>query len=438
MKILKNKIFILIAFVASLSSCYDDEMIKMNPAASSTISMSTTDVVLEKDNDGQDVLTVSWSEPDFGFTAAPNYEILFDVSGNNFATAQIVSAGTNLSKAFENSELNKILLNLGAEPTVPGSYDVKVNVILSNANSFESNTTDLMATTYADKLDLTTPWGLVGSATVNGWDGPDMPFYIDTEDPSQMVAYATLTDGEFKIRKDNDWAVNYGSDANDGNLQEGGANIPITAGTYKIIFNETAKTYSVTPYTWGLVGSATANGWDGPDMPLTYDSYTDTWRIVAKLSTGEFKFRLNNDWSVNLGDTGLDGNLVEGGDNIPITEGYYAIQLNLNDNTYTVEATDVWGIVGSGYNDWGNAGPDAAFTPDYGTEDVYYIHNVTLLDGEIKFRTNNDWGVNYGDTGLDGILEEGGDNIPSVAGTYDVILDFSNPSVPSYTMTLKN
>ena len=96
-----------------------------------------------------------------------------------------------------------------------------------------------------------------------------------------------------------------------------------------------------------------------------------------------------------------------------------------------------WGVVGSGYNDWGNAGPDAAFTPDYCNEGLYFINNVTLLDGEIKFRVNNDWGKNYGDTGLDGILEEGGDNIPSEAGVYDVVLDFSNPSVPTYTMTKK-
>ena len=62
---------------------------------------------------------------------------------------------------------------------------------------------------------------------------------------------------------------------------------------------------------------------------------------------------------------------------------------------------------------------------------------MTLLDGEIKFRVNNDWGVNYGDTGLDGILELEGDNIPSVAGIYDIMLDFSNPSVPTYTLTEK-
>lgn len=437
MKLYKNKILILLAFVTTLVSCYDDEIVQMDPTASTTLSMSTTDLVLEKDNAGQDVLTVNWTEPQYGFSAATNFQILIDLADNNFATAQTISAEGDLSKTFENEEFNKILLGLGVEPGTATSLQMKVNASLSPRSSLESNVSDFTATAYADKLDLTTPWGLVGSATVNGWDGPDMPFYKSTEIPSLNVAYVTLTDGEFKIRKDNDWALNYGSDANDGNLQEGGANIPIEAGTYKITFDENALTYTVESYTWGLVGSATVNGWDGPDMQLEYDATTDTWRADVKLESGEFKFRLNNDWSVNYGDTGLDGVLDAGGDNIPITAGYYAVQLNLNDFTYIIEKTNVYGIVGSGYNDWGGAGPDAAFKPDYSQEGVYYIHGVTLLDGEIKFRVNNDWGINYGDTGLDGTLEEGGDNIPSTAGVYDVVLDFSNPNAPTYSMTAK-
>ncbi len=437
MKLFKNKILILFAFAATLVSCYEDEIVRMDPTASTELTMSTTDIVLEKDKVGQDVLTVDWTEPNFGFSAAASYQIIIDLSGNNFASPQTIPAGNDFSKTFENEELNKILLNLGIEPGTATDLQMKVKAILSGESSFDSNTNDFSATAYADKLDLTTPWGLVGSATTNGWDGPDMPMYKDTQNPGLAVAYVTLTTGEFKIRKDNDWAVNYGSDANDGNLQLNGANIPVDAGTYKVTFNESELTYKVENYTWGLVGSATTNGWDGPDMPLMYDSYTDTWRGDFYLDDGEFKFRLNNDWSVNYGDTGLDGTLEAGGDNIPITPGYYAVQLNLNDLTYTIEKTNVYGVVGSGYNDWGNAGPDAAFKPDYGQEGVYYIHGVTLLDGEIKFRVNNDWGLNYGDTGLDGVLEEGGDNIPSTAGVYDIILDFTNPSAPTYEINAK-
>jgi hypothetical protein len=155
------------------------------------------------------------------------------------------------------------------------------------------------------------------------------------------------------------------------------------------------------------------------------------------MTDGEWKVRQNNDWAVNYGDTGLNGMLDEGGDNIPVTAGNYLVTVNFNDFTYTIEPIDLWGVVGSGYNDWGGAGPDYPFTPDFCNEGIYNAYNVPIVDGEIKFRLNNDWGVNYGDTGLDGILEEGGDNIPVTQGTYDIMLDFTNPSVPTYTLTAK-
>ena len=105
------------------------------------------------------------------------------------------------------------------------------------------------------------------------------------------------------------------------------------------------------------------------------------------------------------------------GDNIVVTAGSYKITINTNDNTYTIEAFS-WGIVGSGYNDWGNAGPDAKFFYDY-TTDTFKV-SVKLVDGEIKFRLNNDWGNNLGDTGDDGTLEANGDNLVVTAGFYDL------------------
>ena len=431
-----NKIFVLLAISVFLGSCEEQELTILNPNATTIATLSANDVVLEKSNIGQDALTVTWTKPDFGYNAAASYQLLVDLAGGDFSTASVISTGQVLSYTFETEELNKILIGLGVEPDAATELQVKVKAILSSSTAISSDANTLIATAYADALDLSSPWGIVGSA-YNDWGAtPDAPFYKVQGSPNVYVAYVTLLDGEWKIRKDSSWDVNYGDDGLDGNLNEGGANIPATAGTYKIVFDEAALTYTVEAYTWGLVGDATTNSWDGPDMPLTYDPFTDTWRAQVKLNDGEFKVRLNNDWGTNYGDDGLDGTLDPSGTNIPVTFGYYEIIVNLNDLTYTLEKTDIWGVVGSGYNDWG-ATPDFQFIPDYGVEGVYHANNITLLDGEIKFRTNSDWGLNYGDTGLDGILEEGGDNIPSTAGTYDITLDFSNPSVPTYTITAK-
>ncbi len=52
--------------------------------------------------------------------------------------------------------------------------------------------------------------------------------------------------GEFKFRANQDWALNYGSNANDGTLQAGGSNIPLaTAGNYTIRFDPVKLTYTV-------------------------------------------------------------------------------------------------------------------------------------------------------------------------------------------------
>ena len=93
----------------------------------------------------------------------------------------------------------------------------------------------------------TSDWGLVGDATENGWDGPDMEMYeIGTD---QYALYANLVAGEMKFRFDEDWGVNYGDDGTDGSLEPGGANIPIPAdGAYLITFDLANLTYAITPY----------------------------------------------------------------------------------------------------------------------------------------------------------------------------------------------
>ncbi len=128
----------------------------------------------------------------------------------------------------------------------------------------------------------------------------------------------------------------------------------------------------------------------------------------------------------NYGDATLDGVLdTDSDNNIAVTAGFYLMTINLNDFSYTLVPTDLWGVVGSGYNDWGNAGPDATFTPL--TDTQWLAENVTLIDGEIKIRLSEDWSlINYGDATSDGVLDTDNDNnIVVTAGVYDIKLDFT-------------
>jgi hypothetical protein len=62
---------------------------------------------------------------------------------------------------------------------------------------------------------------------------------------------------------------------------------------------------------------------------MTYNKVAKTWSIIATLTTqsAQVKFRANNNWDFNFGDTGADGTLEAGGTNISTTAGTYLITL---------------------------------------------------------------------------------------------------------------
>lgn len=78
-------------------------------------------------------------------------------------------------------------------------------------------------------------WGIVGSATTNGWDGPDLPLF-QTGTANVLQGYAQLADGDIKFRPDNSWGSDFG---------DNGSNIAVKAGLYKVTINTVAKTFTL-------------------------------------------------------------------------------------------------------------------------------------------------------------------------------------------------
>ncbi|WP_179337115.1 SusE domain-containing protein [Winogradskyella ludwigii] len=364
----------------------------------------------------------TWASADFGVSTNTSYELQSSITGD-FTDAAIVNTTTGNEIAMTIGQMMSVATEAGldndpdsAEPNT-GSFSVRVRALTGDTGGADDVFSNVLVINVellegggsgSSGIALST-WGIVGSG-YNDWGGagPDGQFYT-TSEADVYVAYATLIDGEIKFRENNEWVNDFGDDDADGTLETGGANIATTAGTYKITLDIANATYTMEAYSWGVVGSG-YNDWGAtPDAKFYYDYTTDTFKVDVQLIDGEVKFRLNNDWVTEFG-----------GDNIPVTAGHYSISINLNDNTYTLEASDVWGIVGSGYNDWG-ATPDFALTQVQ--PGVYYGDVATLLDGEIKFRQNNDWAADFGDTGIDGTLDAGGDNIAVTAGLYRVQMD---------------
>lgn len=145
------------------------------------------------------------------------------------------------------------------------------------------------------------------------------------------TGFSYLT-GEFKLTSAPDWAhTNYGT-AN-GKLDTGGGNLSVaSAGFYFIKANLNDMSYSVVATNWGLIGAATAGGWD-TSTAMTYNQADNSWNVTTNLTAGEFKFRANDGWEINVG--GTTDHLTQNGSNLSVSAaGNYTVKLYLiNDET---------------------------------------------------------------------------------------------------------
>ncbi|MEM7657609.1 MAG: SusE domain-containing protein [Bacteroidota bacterium] len=139
----------------------------------------------------------------------------------------------------------------------------------------------------------------------------------------------------------------------------------------------------------------------------------------------EFKFTDAPNWDNGIfGDEsgGSTGVLASPGDNIRLAEaGYYRIRANLADLTWTADKTD-WGLIGSATP----GGWDADQDMEYNEETQTWGITLDLVAGEMKFRANDDWGINLGDNDTDLTMEYDGANIPvEEDGNYSITLNIA-------------
>jgi starch-binding outer membrane protein SusE/F len=433
MKKIKILALLILASIG-FNSCEDDDALQFIAQAPDELAFTNSfldEYVLTSATAGNVGERFTWSNADFDVPTIISYDLQKSILGD-FSDMEVVGTTTGNELAVTIGNLLSYADDAGLDND-PDSPEPNTGDVFFRIRAYVGTGPDVLSDTQVLTLVLPenvgggpvasiSSWGVVGSG-YNNWGAYADGFFYTTDQPDVFVAYVTLFDGEIKFRENNDWGNNFGDTGADGTLDAGGDNIAVTAGNYKIVIDFNTNTYTIEAFSWGVVGSA-FNDWGAtPDGKFYYDYTTDTFKVGIKLLDGEMKFRFNNDWGLNLGDTGGDGTLEEGGDNIAVSAGFYAITLDLNSNTYTLESADLWGVVGSGYNDWG-ATPDFTFTEV--NPDVWIAEVVTLLDGEIKFRINEDWGVNLGDTGADGTLDAGGDNIVVAAGNARIWIDILN------------
>lgn len=311
--------------------------------------------VLSLENAASQAERFVWSSANFDQDVAVQYEVELDKAGNEFANPRSLGSVIGANQISVSVEtLNAAVMGAGGEAFIEGNFEVRIKASLND--SFEpmySNIATISITPYVaidPKLFLVgNPQGYYGLSEWTPTTAMEMR-YIGNGTTKVFEAYVKVAAGNgFKfISEQADWGAltgNYGTigGAQNGNLENSGGSGDIKVaetdgdGLYYVQVDIDNLTYKAIKMNWGIIGSATANGWDG-ETAMTYDFATNQYSITATLAQGEMKFRAKNasqfiyneDWKFNVGvsDPTVTYNATSG--NFQIAGGSYTLGLIIN------------------------------------------------------------------------------------------------------------
>ena len=340
-------LYIIFSIVASSMlwvSCSDDDDKTIAEAIEAPqIITPNSVVVLNEEQESNPAFTLVWNHSNFGAPTQVNYTVEMDLAGNEFSESVVVAQTSDRFFTWTVSELNQALINKGAKADEQVSVEFRVlsSIGVEEVGQTISNISILTATPYSTEVVTTGPGiFMVGNFQKyyekSEWTPTEAirMTLIGAEEDQQYEAFVKLnTDDGFKfITAMADWAElegNYGTigGAQDGNLENSGGSSDIKAtepGLYYVKVDIPNLTYQLVKMDWGIIGSATPEGWDA-ETAMEYDFDTNSFSIDSALVEGELKFRSqntgeaifpgedNNAWKFNVG-TGDDSRAVDQGD----------------------------------------------------------------------------------------------------------------------------
>lgn len=201
-------------------------------------------------------------------------------------------------------------------------------------------------------------------------------------------------------------------------LYTGGVQTPVIhgAGTWIVTLDMKNLTYTVSNPVLYVAGNA--NGWKQIEPLASADGVA--FSGFASLDGKGFKFCSQKDW--NGTNYGQDFSTAADAANWALpsgyADGYYKIDLNVDNKTMTLTPISAIGIIGDAtVNGW-----DGDVDMTYNAEThAWEAKNVVLKQGTLKFRANHGWDINWGGT-VDNLVQGGPNVNVDAAGTYDVAL----------------
>lgn len=343
-KIFKN-IGVLALTMFVLASCKKDEQrLTVSPGEAPVLASSSSALVLTKETAADTVITFSWndynvvwSQPELSVGIA-KYTLEIDSAGQNFASPYEIDMTGKTAGKYSGADFNALLVNRLQLPVDKESaLELRLKTMVSeNSTPVYSNVIGMKVTPY---LVSTVPdypsLFVVGSH--QGWSPATAPAIRSAKNDGAYEGFVNFPEAktEFKLNTARDWDhPAYGAGAGTLLSTAGGNIVHEGAGYYFIKFNEKTLAWSATKMTWAMIGAAAPGGWDA-DTPLTYDTEAQIWKATLSLSAGEYKFRANGGWDVNLGVGSADGVLSFGGGNLKLEEaGTYEVTLDLSNGAY--------------------------------------------------------------------------------------------------------
>jgi hypothetical protein len=434
-----KRLFILIySFLFFITACEKDET-RVQLTADATPAVITTaaaDLGRQIDTESlDDQLDIHWDKATYGVNTEVTYTLQVDAGCHSFE--QPVTLGSTARNIFSLtlSELNaKLIGDLKLAPHREATVQLRITSAL---NGKFTQTSD------------------VRTFTITPWSEQPLALWL-TGGENAPAIYATTTSGLYEgyiyLEHNKSFRFAESPTCSPTTFGQGGSAGTLTAeatqaitvseeGYYKVNTDVGGLTYQLTKTNWGLIGTATAGGWNN-STAMDYDEVTRTWRVTTDLSSGALKFRANNGWDINYGPANSDnltGALAQTDAAINIHEpGNYTVVLDFIRSTapytYTYQVirnadvgtpATLW--IPGGYQASGGdpAQPDALTIYALpGTSDKIFEGYVSLAGPTwIKFTSAPDWGhTNYGSGGENTLSVDGaaaGIDVPQ-AGYYRV------------------
>ena len=235
-----------------------------------------------------------------------------------------------------------------------GSQDIKAYAKRFYGFEFDKTTMVLKKSWGADQIGIIGLNGDWETDIVMEYNPKWTRFYADIEAPA---------DTEMKFRADAAWDLNWGVDC-----AQGGGNIPVAAGNYRVYFNPANGLIEFNASAYGKTEDTAANGGGETPAPEGPVTEPDRWGVVGTITewgtqadlymsevaenlfvrmgvtvtdADAFKVRFNNGWDINYGaagdvepfavTVGEELELVSGGKNLSAPAGTYDIYFNIVD-----------------------------------------------------------------------------------------------------------